>query len=224
MTDLKPKIICIIPAWNEEKNIRRTILSVKSFVSEIVVIDDGSRDDTAKIAAETGVTVVKHFINRGQGASLETGNEYARRQQADIALHFDGDGQFLASEIPDMLNPIITGEADIVFGSRFLGKKSDLPFTKEKIIMPLAHAINRILIGDSLNDPQNGFRALSRKALATIKIQNDEMAHCSEIIAKTFKYKLKYKEVPVTVIYNHYGQSFFKGFKIIKDLILSKFI
>jgi len=224
MLDSKQFIICVIPAWNEAKNIEKSVMAARPFVSEVVVVDDGSGDETSNLAARAGATVLRHFINRGQGAALETGNEYARRKGADIVVHFDGDGQFLATEISDVLAPIIRGEADVVFGSRFLGKKSNMPFTKEKIIMPLAHLINYFFIGGTLTDPQAGFRALSNKALNLIRIQNDEMAHASEIISKTFKLRINYKEVPITVIYYRYGQSFFKGFKIIKDLILSNFI
>lgn len=216
------KIICIIPAYNEEKNIYKTVKDVKLYFKEVVVIDDGSSDKTAIRAKEAGAKVIVHFINRGQGAALQTGNDYALICQADIVVHFDGDGQFLASEIKDLIKPIIENNYDIVFGSRFLGKKSAIPKFKTYIIYPLARIINRIFLQVKTSDPQNGFRAMSRKAIKIIKIENRGMAHCSEILHKAHLNKLKFKEVPVTVIYHHFGQKFSSGFKILKDLLVNK--
>jgi len=223
------KIVVVIPAYNEEKNIEKVINEVKPLVNELVIVDDGSSDKTFELAKKHGATVLRHLINRGQGAALQTGDEYALKNQADIVVHFDADGQFLSSEIKEIILPIQNGEADAVFGSRFLGKKSEIPWFKEKIIIPLAGLVNKILINISLTDPQNGFRALSRKALEKITIENDGMAHCSEILYKVFKNKLTIKEVPITVIYHDFGQGIFRGngrgtggLRIIKDLFLAR--
>jgi glycosyltransferase involved in cell wall biosynthesis len=218
------KIFCIIPAYNEEKTIGEVIDKVKPLVSQVVVVDDGSRDETKKLAKEKGAVVLSHIINRGQGAALETGNQYALNKEAEIIVHFDADGQFLAEEIKDIILPIIKGEADIVFGSRFLGKKSNLPWFKKYIIIPLAHLANKIFIGATLTDPQNGFRAVSRETAKKITIEQDGMAHNTEIISKSFENNLKIKEIPVTVIYHNFGQRFSGGLKIIKDLILARLI
>jgi glycosyltransferase involved in cell wall biosynthesis len=216
------KIICIIPAYNEEKNISKTVSSAKKYINDILVVNDGSKDNTKKLAKEAGARVINHIINRGQGASLETGNEYARRRNYDIVVHFDADGQFLAEEIPDILEPIIKDAYPISFGSRFLDKKSQLPWFKKHIIMRLAKAINYIFLGVQTSDPQSGFRAMNKEALKKIRIENDGMAHCSEILAKTHKYGFVFKEVPITVIYNEFGQSLGSGFKTIKDLLINK--
>ncbi|MFA4833392.1 MAG: glycosyltransferase family 2 protein [Patescibacteria group bacterium] len=218
------KIFCVIPAYNEKETISEVIDKVKLMVDEVVMVDDGSNDETKKLARERGAVVLSHIINRGQGAALETGNKYALRAGADIIVHFDADGQFLPEEINDIIAPIKAGEADIVFGSRFLGKKSNMPPFKKYVIIPLAHLINKIFTGSSLTDPQNGFRALSRKAADKIKIEQDGMAHNTEIISKAFASGLKIKEIPVTVIYHNFGQRFSGGLKIIKDLILSRLI
>ena len=218
------KIFCVIPAYNEKETISEVIDKVKPLVSEVVVVDDGSSDETKELAKAQGVKVLSHFINRGQGAGLETGNQYALKEGADIIVHFDADGQFLAEEIEDMVLPIINGEADIVFGSRFLGKKSNMPPFKKYVIIPFAHLVNKIFTGSNLTDPQNGFRALSRKVAEKIKIEQDGMAHNTEIISKAFASGLKIKEIPVTVIYHNFGQKFSGGIKIIKDLILARLI
>ncbi len=226
------KIFCVIPAWNEEKNIIRIINDIRPYASKIVVVDDGSDDRTFILAKSQNVAVLRHLINRGQGAALQTGNEYALRRHADIIVHFDADGQFEAKEIPDIIRPIKYEGYDIVFGSRFLNKKSKMPFLKEKLIMPIARLVNYLLIGKtSLTDPQNGFRAMTNRAARMIKIENDGAAHCSEIIYQTIKEKLKYTEAPVTVFYNNFGQSLWQGkgrgvggLHIVKDLLFSKFI
>lgn len=218
------KKICIIPAYNEARNIGEVIKRVRPFVDEIVVIDDGSQDEMAIIAQQAGATVLKHAINRGQGAALQTGNEYALLQGADIIIHFDADNQFQAEEIPDLIAPIESGQAEAVLGSRFLSKKSDLPAFKKNLIMPLARFINRLFFNIRLSDPQSGFRVLNRSAVEKITITNDRMAHCSEILHQLFKNKIKTVEVPITVVYHEFGQKFSGGVRIIKDLAIKKII
>jgi glycosyltransferase involved in cell wall biosynthesis len=218
------KKICIIPAYNEAKNISEVIIRVRPFVDEIVVIDDGSKDEMSLIAQQAGATVLRHAVNRGQGAALQTGDEYALKNGADIIIHFDADNQFQAEEIPELIAPIESGEAEAVLGSRFLSKKSDLPTFKKNIIMPLARLINRVFFKIRLSDPQSGFRVLSRDAALKINITNDRMAHCSEILHQLFKNKIKTVEVPITVIYHEFGQKFSGGVQIIKDLAIKKII
>lgn len=218
------KVFCIIPAWNEEKTIANVIKEVLRYVDEVVVVDDMSSDRTAKIANDSGATVLSHVVNRGQGAALQTGNEFAISAGAGFIVHFDADGQFIASDIPAFIEILQKDEADIVFGSRFMSKKSELPWFKEHVIMPIARLVNRLLIGKSLTDPQSGFRAMTVEAATKLRIENDRMAHCSEIINKTFKYKLQVKEVSITVIYNDFGQNFFGGVRIVKDLLIAKIL
>ncbi len=218
------KKICVIPAYNEEEHIATVIERVRPFVEQIVVVNDCSRDQTAAIATEAGATVISHPINRGQGAALQTGNEYALKQGADIIIHFDADNQFQAEEIPDMIRPLETGVAEAVLGSRFLNKKSNLPAFKRQVIMPLGRLVNRLFFNIKLSDPQSGFRALSRQAVEQIKIENDGMAHCSEILHQLFAKKIKTVEVPITVTYHEFGQKLGGGFRIIKDLLIRKII
>lgn len=216
------KVICVIPAYNEEKNITKVVSSVSPYVDEVIVVNDNSKDQTDLLARKSSAIVITHPINRGQGAALQTGNEYALELGADIIVHFDGDDQFLASEIPDMIKDIVENKADIVFGSRFLGKKTNFPALKKYLIYPLAQLFSRLILGINLSDPQNGFRALSKEAAQKITIENREMAHNSEIQSKAFAYKLRIKEVPITVIYHHFGQKLSGGLKIIKDLFIYK--
>ena len=216
------KISCVIPAYNESKNIIKVIGKVLPLVDEVIIIDDCSSDNTYELAKTMNVIALRHPINRGQGAALQTGDEYALSHGADIIVHFDADDQFKAEEIKTLIAPIINGEADAVFGSRFLGS-ANFPYIKRVVIMPLARLINRFF-GIKLSDPQSGFRALNRQTLEKIKIENRGMAHCSEILYKTYKTQARIVEVPITVTYHEFGQSFGGGFKIIKDLIIHNFI
>ncbi len=234
------KVFCIVPAYNEEENISKAIKELALLVHSVVVVVDGANDLSYQRASDAknnlkeinpNIFILEHIINRGQGAALQTGNDFALKGGADIVVHFDADGQFLSSEIADLVAELDSGDYDIVFGSRFLGKESNMPLFKKQVIMRLGRFVNKIFLGLDLSDPQNGFRAMNRKALEMIEIEQDGSAHCSEILAKTAKSNLKFKEVPVTVRYYDYGQGLFSGkgrgkggFIILRDLILGKFI
>lgn len=218
------KIFCVIPAYNENKHIISTVEGARPLVDETVVVDDGSSDNTAVLARRAGATVLRHIVNRGQGAALRTGTDYALKSGAGVIVHFDADGQFLSGEIDAIVEPIRQGEADAVFGSRFLTKGSNMPKFKRAVIMPLARLVNRIFLNVRLTDPQCGFRALSRSGAEKIRWYQDGMAHCSEILYAAGRSGLRLKEVPVTVIYHRYGQRFWGGVKILKDLFLARLI
>jgi glycosyltransferase involved in cell wall biosynthesis len=215
--------ICVIPAWNESRNIGKVIAAIKPFFDKIIVVDDGSGDNTAEIAENSGATVLRHIMNRGQGAALRTGTDFALTLGADIIVHFDADGQFSGGDIPAMLTPL-KNEADIVFGSRFLGKKSAMPLIKSAIAMPLARLINRVFLDVRTTDPQCGFRAFTRLAASRIRWRQDDMAHCSEILSAASRSGLRLAEVPITVSYTRFGSGLGRGLKILKDLFLGSLI
>lgn len=223
-------IFCIIPALNEGGKISRIVKDAKKYVDKVVVVDDGSDDNTAVEAGRAGAKVIKHLINRGQGAALETGDAYALRNGAEIIVHFDADGQFRAEDIANMLAPIENEGFDICLGSRFLGVKSQMPWLKKSIIFPAARLVNRMM-GVSLSDPQNGFRAFTRKVAVNIHLDQDRSAHCSEFLGKAFSGGFSVKEVPVHVKYSEFGQGIFGGrsagtggLLILKDLLMAKFL
>ncbi len=220
------KTFCVIPAFNEEKNIITAINQVRPLVDELVIVDDGSIDKTADFIKTDGVILLKHIINRGQGAALRTGTEYCLNNGADIIVHFDADGQFLTSDIERIVAPIKNGSAQVVFGSRFLDSEHSvgMPIFKRYFIMPLAKAVNKIFFNVNLTDPQSGFRAISREAALKINWKQDRMAHCSEIMFEVKKNNFKVKEVPIKVIYHNFGQSFFGGLKIIKEFFIAMLV
>lgn len=219
-------VFIIIPAYNEEKMIDKVIEGIKKEgFSNIIVVDDGSTDNTSLAAKKSGAKVLRHVVNLGQGSAIETGLSYARKKNASIIVTFDADGQFLASEIKKVIKPILEKKADIVLGSRFLGKTINMPFLK-KITLKLAIIFTDIFSDIKLTDTHNGFRAFSKKALNKIFINHSQMAHASDIIDQIKRNNLKYQEVPVTVVYSDYsikkGQSILNGIKIIIDLIFEK--
>jgi len=220
------KTFIVIPAYNEEKMIDKVIFDIKKEgFSNIIVVDDGSVDKTAQVAKKAGAKVLRHILNLGQGAALETGFEYCRRKKADIIVSFDADGQFKACEIKKVIKPIIEKKVDIVLGSRFLGKTINMPFLKF-IILKAGIIFTDIFSNIRLTDTHNGFRAFSKEALEKISINHSGMAHASDIIDQINKNDLKFKEVPVTVLYNDYslkkGQSVFNSFNIVINLLFEK--
>ena len=215
----------VIPAYNEEKMIGEVVAGLKDKVSQIIVVNDGSTDLTAKIAKQAGADVISHSLNRGQGAALQTGIAYALNKGADVIVTFDADGQFLSEEVSRIIQPLLLGQVDVTLGSRFLNDQSDIP--KSKIfILKIATWVTNIYTGLKLTDIHNGFRGLSRQAAALIEIRQDGMAHASEILEQIRKHNLKYREVPVTIKYTDYsrakGQKVTNSFRIIKDLLLSR--
>lgn len=216
--------IALVPSYNEEKNIEQVVKSLLSFVDEVVVVDDFSSDATAVVAESSGATVIRHILNRGQGAALETGHCYARERNADYVLHFDGDGQFDVNDIPAALEKLKKADADILFGSRFLDNRSQIPWTKKKIILPIGRFVDRILSKTKLSDSHNGFRILNKLALQNIILTQDRMAHASEMLVLVKKNNLKWLEYPVKVNYSEYGQNAKNGGKILLDLLIGKFL
>lgn len=215
-------IFVVVPAYNEQENIGRVLRGLfERGYDKVLVVDDGSTDNTSIIAKGAGAIVLRHEVNRGQGASLQTGNDYAQRVGAKIVVHFDADGQFNPADISEAVKRVEEEDLDIILGSRFLDDRSTIPWFKKNIILPVARLINYIFTGLKLTDAHNGFRVLNGKALSKIKITHDGMAHNSEIAYQIKKHKLKWTEHPVEVKYFEFGQGVGGGIKTFFDLLFS---
>ena len=191
----------VIPAFNEAPRIEKTLTELlRHFSGTVVVVDDASRDDTFARVGRFPVWLLRHPINCGQGAALQTGIDFALRQGADVIVTFDADGQHDASEIAPLIGPVLSGEADVALGSRFLGTARGIPLLRW-LTLKLAILFTRLTSGLALTDVHNGFRAFSRHAAATIRIQQPRMAHASEILEEIARHRMRYREVPVTVTY-----------------------
>lgn len=199
------KIFIVIAAYNEEERIKKVLSNLKKQkYKNIVVVDDGSSDKTYEIAKKERVYVLKHITNRGQGAALKTGIDFALLNKADIIVTFDADGQFLVKEIKKVISPILKNKADISLGSRFLGKAVNMPFLKQ-VVLKLGVFVVLILYRIKITDSQSGFRAMSRNAATKIDLTADRMEHAGEFFHEIKRNNLKYKEVPITVIYDKYS-------------------
>ncbi|MBD3251536.1 glycosyltransferase [Candidatus Uhrbacteria bacterium] len=220
------RTIAVIPAYHEETRITPVIQSIRALVDAVVVVDDGSSDRTQEVAKQAGAIALRHRLNRGQGAALRTGTEAAIRLGADIIVHVDADGQHDPQMIPVLSEPLRAGEADVVFGSRFMGiDPTDMPKVR-RMYFHLAKLFNIMVVGISkqITDPQSGARAMNRVAAQRIQFTQDRAAHCSEILRRVTQSDLRWKEVPVHVRYTEdtlkKGQSFFEAFKILWHLII----
>lgn len=220
----KMKIIVIIPAYNEEKTIRDVLQKAKKYVTKVVVIDDASSDSTHQIAIKEDAIVYRHSINRGLGGALGTGIKVALKENADIAVTLDADGQHDPSEISRLIQPIIDNKADVVIGSRFL-RNQKVPI-RRKIYNKIGNIITYLLFSVKTSDSQSGFRALNHKALELLKIKTNKMEVSSEIMKEIGKNNLRFMEVPIKAIYTEYslskGQSFFTGLRTLFKLIILK--
>ncbi len=217
-------IYIVIPAFNEAKHIGTVVRDVqKQGYKNIVVVDDGSADQTAFEAEKAGAIVVKHMINLGPGAATQTGLEYSYLRNADIVVSIDGDGQHAPSDIPSVISILREGRYDIVFGSRKL-KKSNLMPRMRKFYNLIANFITYILSSIWLSDSQSGFRVYTRKALEKIKIKTSGFEFCSEVLMQVHNAKLKYCEVPINVYYTKEsmlkGQNFATGVNTLMKLFL----
>lgn len=219
----------LIPAYNEEKMIGAVISELRSKgYMNILVVDDGSRDDTAKIAERAGAEVLRHLINRGQGGALQTGLKYlAEEYSPEIIVTFDADGQHQVEDLSTLIKPIVEDKADIVLGSRFLQSKCRIPRIR-RIILKLGILFTNIISNVHLTDTHNGLRALGKKAYHSITITHRGMEHASDIIDEIQKKNLKYCECPVTIVYSDYskmkGQSSIGFIKMGLKIILRKFM
>jgi glycosyltransferase involved in cell wall biosynthesis len=168
-------------------------------------------------------------MNQGQGAALQTGIAFALERNAEYAVTFDADGQHNYLEIPSLLEPVIADRADIAMGTRFKRKEDteQIPASR-KIILRGAIMVNGLLTGLWLTDAHNGFRAMNRKALQSIRLRENRMAHASEILTQIKQARLRYEEIPVNIVYTDYsklkGQSSSNSINILIDLILNKLV
>ncbi|MDD4606723.1 MAG: glycosyltransferase family 2 protein [Patescibacteria group bacterium] len=231
MEQIQSKIVVVIPAYNEAPVIQKTLNEVLKFISakDILVIDDGSSDQTAELVQALGVKVVRHVINLGCGGAIKTGLDYAvKKMQADIVVTFDADGQHDASQIQSIIEPISNHQADLVIGSRFISENLDMPWYRV-LANKIANLITFILFGAKITDSQSGLRAFSRESLQKLKLESNTFEFSSEIIIEARRNKLKIIEKPINVRYTDYslskGQGFFRaGPKTLYKLILKRIL
>ncbi len=214
------RIWVVIAAYNEARVIARVVGEVARRGYRVVVVDDGSADDTADRAA-AAAAVVRHPVNLGQGAALQTGIDYALQQGADVIVTFDADGQHRAADIERMVAALRAAPADFALGSRFLGDAIALS-TARRLLLRAATVFTQLTTGLRLTDTHNGLRAMTRRGAESIRLRQNRMAHASEILAQIAASGLPYVEVPVRIEYTAYslakGQRLGDALAILLDL------
>ncbi|MCK4521143.1 MAG: glycosyltransferase family 2 protein [Nanoarchaeota archaeon] len=210
----------VIPAYNESRHISDVIKKTKKYVNNIIVVDDGSRDDTYKIAKRLDVYALKNIVNMGKGAALKTGCDFAMKNKADIIIAMDADGQHNPDDIPRILEAL--KDKDIVFSYRRFTRQ--MPFIL-KIGNILINKFIKLLYSVELKDTQCGFRAFTSESYKKIRWTHSDYSMESEMIANTGKHDLKYGEIPIKTIYsNKYkGTTIIDGFKIVFNMLLWRF-
>jgi glycosyltransferase involved in cell wall biosynthesis len=221
-------VFVIIPCYNEEVDVvRHTVRPLLADGYTVVLVDDGSRRDVFPPLSDLPLVYLRHAVNLGQGAALQTGMEYAKRQGAACVVHFDADGQHAARELEALLEPLRRGVADVVLGSRFLRAEDQrqIPGLR-RWVLRAARTVNGLFTGMWLTDAHNGLRALNRPALEAIYLSENRQAHATEILYQIRRNRLRTLEVPASVVYTAYskakGQSSVNAFSVFIDLVLNK--
>jgi glycosyltransferase involved in cell wall biosynthesis len=225
--ELREGAFLVIAAYNEGSAIEAVVREAGAVYPNIVVVDDGSADDTAEVASRAARYVLRHVVNRGQGAALQTGITFALKRGARYIVTFDADGQHRVEDVRAMLEPIVSGECDITLGSRFLGEAVGLPASR-KLTLKAAVLFTRVFNRVRLTDAHNGLRGFSARAASRIDMKLDRMAHASEIIDQIRHSGMRYKEVAVEIRYTEYslakGQSSRQAFKIVFHYLVGRIL
>jgi polyprenyl-phospho-N-acetylgalactosaminyl synthase len=216
----------VVPMLNESGSISRVVSDLREHFDHVLCIDDGSTDDSAQLAENAGARVLRHPVNLGQGAALQTAFEYlARSTTATHAVTFDADGQHLVTDAKAMLDVAVNRQLDVVLASRFQGRSEDMP-TARRIVLRAAIWFSRRTSGLPLTDTHNGLRVLSRRAFGTIRLHQNRMAYASELESAIVRHDLTWTEVPATVLYTAYsrgkGQRNINAVNIVFDLALQR--
>jgi glycosyltransferase involved in cell wall biosynthesis len=218
-----PDVWIVVPAFNEAAVIGEVIADVRAVFDHVVCVDDGSRDETGALALRAGAHVVRHPVNLGQGAAIQTGVEYARRQPgAEVFVTFDADGQHRVKDVLRMIDKLTAEDVDIVIGTRFAshGVRSDVPLLK-RVVLRTAVLLSRRSRRLGLSDAHNGLRVFNRKVAEGLDITMSGMGHASEIIAMIDENHWRVTEEPVEILYTDYskskGQPLLNGVNIVFD-------
>lgn len=215
-----PRVLVIIPAHNEERFIGSVVLSARKSADKVIVVDDGSTDHTAQIARDAGAVVVSHRQNFGKSAALSTGFALARKLDPAALVTLDGDGQHLPRELPDVVTPILENQADLVIGSRYLGKACNVPRHRR-----WGHVFINFVIGSltgiTTGDSQSGYRAFSPNAISKMRFQSTGFSVESEMQFLAKEAGLRVAEVPISSCYLDKPKRsvFSHGLQVIKGLV-----
>jgi glycosyltransferase involved in cell wall biosynthesis len=189
-----------IPAFNEEKNIGKIIVTLKKITKDIIVCDDGSSDLTREIAEGLGAKVISHTKNMGYGEAIKSIFNEAKKKESDILVTFDADGQHRPEDIMSLTKPIMDQQAEVVIGSRFLKNETNMPKYR-KIGVKILTKVTNMSIKENLTDSQSGLRAYQKKVLQNISLTDSGMGISTEILIKSHQKEFRIAEVPIQILY-----------------------
>ncbi|MBU6147121.1 MAG: glycosyltransferase family 2 protein [Actinomycetales bacterium] len=216
----RPQVWVVVPAHNEATRVGEVVTGLRQHFSQIVVIDDGSRDGTGAIARRAGARVVRHVINLGQGAALQTGFDFVRSHAAAMAVTFDADGQHDPQAAAAMVDQAHDSGVDVVLGSRFLGHAQWVPPVR-RAVLRAAIAYTRLSTRMAVTDTHNGLRVLGRRFIDVADLRDPGMGHASEILDIIASHRLTWSEYPTEIHYDDYsrakGQSSINALNIVFD-------
>lgn len=220
------KVIAVIPAFNEGTRVANVVRDAKRYVNTVIVVDDGSSDQTADIAEKAGALVLRHVENCGAGAATMTGIRAARRLGAESLITIDADEQHDPADIPELLRPIAEKKADIVFANRF-GQRNRIPVIR-RFFNSIGNFITFFATGKWVHDSQCGYKALGPQAINDIDIRMSGYEFCSEIVRESAHRHWRIAQVPVKVVYSEYtlakGQSYAGGVRTAFKILLRSFL
>jgi glycosyltransferase involved in cell wall biosynthesis len=219
-----PDTWVVIPLFCEASVVGDVVRGLREQFDHVVCVDDGSTDDSAAAAQEAGAVVVRHAVNLGQGAALQTGVAYALRDARTRSVLTVGvEGQHRVEDAAAMVRRLHAEQLDVVFGSRFLDRRTELDPLRRMVLRAAVVYTNRTT-GMRLTDAHNGLRVLSRAGAATLRIRHNRMAHASEIVHQVGRSDLRWAEHPVHVLYTDYsrskGQSLLNSINILVETLL----
>ncbi|WP_285028792.1 glycosyltransferase family 2 protein [Mycolicibacterium sp. lyk4-40-TYG-92] len=215
----------VIPAYNEASVIADVVADVRTVFPNVVCVDDGGRDDTGDRAFAAGAHVVRHPVNLGQGAAIQTGVEYARsRPGAQFFATFDADGQHQVKDVVQMLDRLQTEDLDIVIGTRFADRPPDRMPMLKRLLLPIVAKLSRSSRQLSLTDAHNGLRVFNKTVADGLNLTMNGMSHASEFVALIVENNWRIAEQPVQILYTDYsmskGQPLVNGVNIVVDGLL----
>jgi glycosyltransferase involved in cell wall biosynthesis len=217
----------VIPAFHEASVISDVVSDVRAVFDNVVCVDDGSRDDTAEKAWQAGAYVVRHPVNLGQGAAIQTGVEFARSQPgAGVFVTFDADGQHRVQDVVRMIDRLSGEDLDIVVGTRFAGTVAKNMPPLKRLALPVIAKLSRTSRKLGLTDAHNGLRVFNRTVADGLNLTMNGMAHASEIVVLIIENGWRVAEEPVEILYTDYsmskGQPLVNGVNIIFDGLLRR--
>lgn len=215
----------VIPAYNEASVIADVVADVRAVFPNVVCVDDGGRDDTGDRAFAAGAHVVRHPVNLGQGAAIQTGVEYARsRPGAQFFATFDADGQHQVKDVVRMLDRLQTEDLDIVIGTRFADRPPDRMPMLKRLLLPIVAKLSRSSRQLNLTDAHNGLRVFNKTVADGLNLTMNGMSHASEFVALIVENNWRIAEQPVQILYTDYsmskGQPLVNGVNIVVDGLL----